>query len=207
MFNSEERRVEAERGRVSAESSRVEAEAGRAHAESNEGSGRIESEVARQEHYSEYMTELDKLKKDPENYVTPGARHYFRRVWVGYAILGLAIALGLWGQQREANNRIDDINNSRALITYNSCLDQNDRHDNTVGQLDKILLVRKAELRKQIKQAEERDQLAVATSLRSQIDRLDDSRNTTVGLIEALAPHQNCRQLVIDRFGRIPDPQ
>ena len=208
MFNEQEdSRVEAEKGRV-------EAEKGRVTAEENLGSGRVEAEVGRVtaeglrvSNYKQYELELLKLQADPEHYMTPGARNYFRRVWMGYAILALAIAIGLFTQQRESVDRINDINKSRALITYTGCLDQNGRHDNTIKQLDSLLIVRKAELRKQIKEAEAKDQIQIATSLRAQIDRLDDSRNSTVGLIEALAPHQNCEQLVIDRFGSLPDPQ
>jgi hypothetical protein len=206
MYEEQEKgRVKAEEGRVESESSRVEAEAGRAHAESNEGSGRVESEIVRQETHSAYLSELQKLQSDPSHYMTPGARAYFRRVWVGYAVLGLAIVVGLWGQQREAAARIDDINNSRATITYTTCKDQNDRHDTTVAQLDKLLVLRKSELRKQIQAAETKGSTEVATQLRGQIDRLDDSRNSTVSLIDALAPHQNCEQLVVDRFGSIPE--
>ena len=207
MSNSEEGRVQAEKGRVTAESSRVEAEAGRAHAESNEGSGRKESEIARQETHAEYLSELDKLKNNPDHYMTPGARHYFRRVWIGYAILSLAIAVGLWGQQHESKDRIDDINQNRAIIAYTTCNDQNDRHDNTIAQLDKVLLLRKLELRRQITKAEKKGSTEVATALREQIDRLDDSRVSTVVLIDSLAPHQNCDQIVTDRFGFIPDQQ
>lgn len=159
------------------------------------------------DHQKAYEDELAKLQDHPETYMTPGARRYFTRVWIGYAILALAISVGLWRQSADARDRIRDINTSRALISYTTCLDQNERHDATVNQIDKILIVRKAQLRKQIKEADARRDSVISQSLREQIDRLDDSRSSTVALIDALAPHQNCKQIIIDRFGSLPDVQ
>lgn len=114
----------------------------------------------------------------------------------------LLVAFLMWREQQE---RIEDIQRSRAEITYTSCLEQNDRHDATVERLDKILLERKAMLRQEIIAAEDAGDVEQAALLRAQIDALDDAKATTVSLINALAPLQNCQQLVIDRFGYVPE--
>lgn len=108
------------------------------------------------------------------------------------------------GKRRSDANRdfITQIQRQRAEITYTTCRDQNDRHDNTVQRLDDRLRKRKAVIRKQIKESKS---LVEQTALRAQIDGLDDARSFTVDLIDALQPHQNCDQLVIDRFGYVPD--
>lgn len=118
-------------------------------------------------------------------------------------VIPLFVVLGLmWREQRE---RIADIQHSRAELTYVGCLETNARHGRTVDQLDRILATRKAQVREDIIEAEAQGDAARASALRAQLDSLDDGRATTVSLIAALMPVQNCRQVVLDRFGHVPD--
>lgn len=124
-------------------------------------------------------------------------------------LLTLSFVLAVALVSRESRKRADanrdlihEIQTQRAEITYLNCLDQNERHNHTVMQLDSILRARKLALRKQITESRS---LAEQTALRSQIDSLDDARSTTVSLIDALQPSQQCEQLVLDRFGYVPD--
>lgn len=73
----------------------------------------------------------------------------------------------------------------RAELTYIGCLDQNERHDATIERLDEVLMAA-------IREDPSRERA------------LRQTRGSTVFLIEALAPHQNCKQIVLDRFGFIP---
>ena len=212
MSNDEQQRIEAENLRISAEEGRVIAEASRAHAESNEGSGRVEAEERRvvaeelrEKNAEKFDSEMRKFQIDPEHYVSPGAHRILRRFTYAWIILAVAAIAGVWSLTNESKNRVEDINHSRAVLTYSACLDQNNRHDNTILQLNNAIIARKTELRKQIKEAELNGNIEVATSLRGQIDRIDDSKVSTIALIEALAPHQNCNQLSIDKFGHVPN--
>lgn len=116
---------ENERIRVEAEKSRVEAEADRRHAESNEGTGRREAEVERVDaeklrraQHEEQMSEYEKFQQAPEHYITPGARSYFRRVWMGYAVLAVAGIIGVWAITERLDSQIrTDIN----LFASQSC--------------------------------------------------------------------------------------
>jgi len=74
----------------------------------------------------------------------------------------------------------------RAEITYTTCLDQNDRHDKTIMRVDTLLA--KARARNTVTK-----------------EQVRQARASYVFIIEALAPHQNCKQLVLDRFGFVPD--
>lgn len=201
--------MDSEQERVLAELERVEAEKGRAHAESNDGTGRVEAEAGRVSAeelrvtaQQEYITELEKLQNDPEHYITPGARRVFRRYTYAWIILACAAIIGVWALTSESKNRVEDINQSRATITYTNCLDQNERNVNTIKQLDNLIVQRKLDIREQIRQTENLDE---QSRLRTQLDSIDDNRASTVGLINALSPYQNCRQLSLDRFGFIPD--
>lgn len=113
MERSEQKRIEAERLRV------IE-EAKRAHAEKNTGTGRVEQEVGRVEaekdrmiaealrefNHVEYQIELEALQKDPGRYMTPATRRYFRKVWLGYAILTASFVIGIWGVTNRQDTQI-----------------------------------------------------------------------------------------------------
>ena len=107
-------------------------------------------------------------------------------------LLTLAYVVAVFLVNRESEQRSSDNRElivaqakQRAELTYIGCLDQNERHDATISRLDTILAAA-------IKNDPSREQALRAT------------RSSTVFLIEALAPHQNCKQIVLDRFGFIP---
>jgi len=113
-------------------------------------------------------------------------------VVAAFVMLSLAFVFSLYlvnheAKQRSTENRalIDAQVGQRAELTYTGCLDQNNRHDATIKRLDEIL------------------QQAIAKDP-SREEALRATRGSTVFLIEALAPHQNCEQMVIDRFGFVP---
>jgi len=113
-------------------------------------------------------------------------------VVLAFVLLTAAFVFSLYLVNREATKRsqdnralIDAQVEQRAELTYTGCLDQNDRHDATIKRLDEILA-----------QAIAKDP--------SREEALRATRGSTVFLIEALAPHQNCEQMVIDRFGYVP---
>ena len=117
-----------------------------------------------------------------------------------FMLLVLSFVAAIFLVQREARMRTNDNHQlivaqgkllhkqieQRAEVTFTTCLDQNDRHDKTIERLDAIIA--KAVVANP----------ADATRIRS-------TRASTVFIIEALAPHQNCKQLVLDRFGFVPD--
>lgn len=50
-----------------------------------------------------YEEELRKLNTDPARYMTPGARKYFKRVWMGYLVLAIAMIVGIWGVSHQTD--------------------------------------------------------------------------------------------------------
>lgn len=82
----------------------------------------------------------------------------------------------------EANNRIDQINQERASNIERSCREVNQRHDDTIKALDRVLERRL------------RDPVTPAERV-----RIRASRESTVLLIEALAPNRPCDQLVAEQ--------
>ncbi len=113
---------EAELKRIEAEKGRVLAEGERRHAESNEGTGRVEAELdrraaedLRKEAQEEYLLELEKLRSDPQHYITPGARkafnNYRNKAIVGYLILAAACIMGIYSVSKQNKESLrDDIN-------------------------------------------------------------------------------------------------
>lgn len=120
---------------------------------------------------------------------------------IAYLMFTGAFIISLFLVDQETDARIDDVNRSRAEITYTACLATNERHDRTIDQLDALIAKRKDQFRAQIREADPAEQKL----LRAQLDALDASRASTVSLIEALAPFQNCNQIVLDRFGFVPN--
>lgn len=53
-----------------------------------------------------YASELEKLNSDPAHYMTPGAKRYFRRVALGYAVLATATVLGIWSVTNHIDARL-----------------------------------------------------------------------------------------------------
>jgi hypothetical protein len=53
-----------------------------------------------------YTDELQKLQSDPEHYMTPGARKYFRRVALGYAVLAVAVCAGIFSLTTRVDHKL-----------------------------------------------------------------------------------------------------
>lgn len=107
------------------------------------------------------------------------------------ALAGLLVGLGvlnfvLNGDRIEDNERaISSIDQSRVDITFGNCRSLNERNRNTVAAFDARLdAARKSGMFS-------REELAEARQ----------SREFTVGLIDALAPKTDCLKQVRDRFG------
>jgi ferric-dicitrate binding protein FerR (iron transport regulator) len=165
----------AEQGRVDAESGRVVAEKGRVVNESSDETGRIKAEQGRvtaeekrearsaervvnedhrisaektREHSQrQYENELEALRNDPEHYMTPGARKYFRRVSLGYIILAVGCVMGIWALTQRADEQIRHDINSVAkaqclgsiptLTNYNAFVDiqiDSNRRSRTIAE-------------------------------------------------------------------------
>lgn len=207
--SSEQNRVEAEKGRVTAEEGRVEAEAGRVHAESNQGSGRVEAEEARvlaeavrQNTSEEFHEEIEKFASDPRHYISPGAKRIFRRYTYAWIIIALAAIIGVWTLTKESDKRVEQIQQSRIEVTYDSCLESNDRNINTVNRIDELIADRKNEINIQIEKSNDPQEIM---TLEQQIKSINSRRDTTVSLINALAPKRDCVAFIIDRFGVPPN--
>jgi hypothetical protein len=78
------------------------------------------------------------------------------------------------------------INESRVDINYRTCVEQNHRHDVTLAKLDSLI----AQIRDPVQRA-----------------RAKRGASGSKALIEALAPHQDCRALVRRRFGPDAKPK
>lgn len=68
-----------------------------------------------------YEQELERINKDPEAYMTPGARRYFKRVALGYVILAIAFSAGVWGITQRVDNQLrNQINDFLVVSCLNS---------------------------------------------------------------------------------------
>lgn len=119
-----------------------------------------------------------------------------RRERIGlFLIIMVAMALTAFALKRDSQTRTQSNRHliisqqiQGAEITFTTCLDQNSRHDKTIDRLDQLL----------------------ARAVKTNPERAREIRQTrasTIFIIEALAPHQNCRQLVLDRYGFVPNIQ
>lgn len=127
----------AEEMRVKSESGRVKAERGRVVAESNDETGRVEAEALRvgaetvrevnhatavakaEAMQAAFEEELKALRDDPDHYMTPGARRYFRRVAIGYIILAIGMSFGI---KALSDNVDDNIRNDINEVAKQQCL-------------------------------------------------------------------------------------
>lgn len=114
----------------------------------------------------------------------------------------IPITFGLVLIERESDHRLADIQSSRAEIAYAACISQNERHDQTIKQLNRLIAARKEHINLALRQATTKDD---AAALRDEIDRIEASRISTITLIEALAPSQKCDQISMERFGFVPE--
>jgi hypothetical protein len=102
-------------------------------------------------------------------------------------IVAIPVLLVLALTYFESRERIEAIDHHRAVVAYTTCLEQNERHDSTIRVVDKRLAG------------------IVATGDIDRIAAAQESRDFTVQLIDALAPHQDCERISEDRFGEVPD--
>jgi hypothetical protein len=110
-------------------------------------------------------------------------RRFTHFVVLAFVVLA-ASCLWLAYQARERSRDSQDlsarIQRERAKATFNNCADQNARHDRTVRKLRMIV---------------------AAIPDRDQRRKARRGVGTTVGLIDALAPRQDCAALVRERVG------
>lgn len=100
----------------------------------------------------------------------------FRRAMIAaYLLLVISVSL-LYFANKE---RVNDIQNQRISL----CEDQNNKHDNTIKEINKQVAIRKKSLSAKARVA------------------LDERRNQTVLLINVLAPKRDC-QKVINQNGK-----
>lgn len=115
-----------------------------------------------------------------------GWRRWLRENWYRDAWLltiTITVIAAVFAARAENAQRIRDIQDSRRDAIRVQCEQQNDRHDRTLAALDHVLAQR----------------LRDAGPVERQ--RLQTGRASTVLLIEALAPHQDCRRRVRQLIG------
>ena len=97
------------------------------------------------------------------------------------AVAGCSIAAYLLVNQQDV---LDSIQQSRVQNTFDACEEEKDRNEAAIAKYDEnIAAAKKAGL-----------------LTKEQQTRLEQSRAFTVGLIDALAPAQDCRELAAARF-------
>jgi len=94
--------------------------------------------------------------------------------------------------------RTDDIQDSRADNVRSACRDQNERHDDVIGRVDRLLLERLTgrPVSPDTTSTEVVRRIAIAVRKNPDGKRLLESRKSTVFLIEGLAPRRSCGALV-----------
>lgn len=148
----------------------------------------------------ELKKRLDKDTRDRLEKIQRGYEKWTRRTIRILTVLSVAtLVLGALSINLLDSNgdRVDDIaaaqkniQQSRVDNTHTACEEQNDRHDRTIAELDALIA------------AAEKDPSVSAR----RIARIKRSRESTARLIQALAPHQDCLELVRDRFGPQASP-
>lgn len=88
----------------------------------------------------------------------------------------------------ELQNRVDDVNQSRAELTYIGCLEQNERNVAANSAIKKLF------------------DRSVANGEQTRAEA-DTAVQATKSIIDAIAPHRDCQALVEDRFGFVPEGQ
>lgn len=143
------------------------------------------TEILNEEGDSSVKRRLDTIQKGYEKW----ARITFF-ILVGIVVTNLVgIAFGSYFYEQN-KNRIRDINENRVEIMLKSCEAQNQRHDATVKSLDALISKR----------------LKTITDP-AEISRIMAGRESTVLLIDALDPVQDCEKLVQARIHNGGDGQ
>lgn len=86
---------------------------------------------------NEYIDELSNLDEKYVHYVTPGARAYFKRMWIGYVVLAVAGIFGIWGVTEHSDRQIRRDINSFAKA---SCLMQR-QPNSTLNKYNRLVEV------------------------------------------------------------------
>jgi hypothetical protein len=125
---------------------------------------------------------LDKKLDSKFGVLRDRLERFIRRATLGFAVLGIACAVGLFGfglvLKRETENS-DDIQAQRKNFVEQSCKEQNERHDKTYSALVAAAAADEAKRTTEAAKAEVRRR-----------------RDVTLGLIDALAPKQDCAKLI-----------
>ncbi len=70
----------------------------------------------------EFEEQIERFVRRRPDFTTPGAKHYFARVWKGYAVLAAAIVIGLFLGFR-SDNKIDREVARNDMQRYEQCVD------------------------------------------------------------------------------------
>lgn len=99
------------------------------------------------------------------------------------AVIPILVTVGLFWV--ELQNRVDDVQKSRAELTYIGCLEQNERNLAATAAIKELF------------------DASVAAGEQTRAEA-DTAVAATKQIIDALAPHRNCQALVKARFGYVP---
>jgi hypothetical protein len=106
------------------------------------------------------------------------------RIVLGCVLIAIPILVSLGLFLWEFERRVDDIQQSRAEITYMVCLDQNQRNTDATEAVNAIF--------------------AEAIERGADPDTLTPAREGTQTVIDALAPIRDCAFMVERQFGYVP---
>lgn len=116
--------------------------------------------------------------------MTPETHHNWQAMLSkGFAVLGILLAMAAVtvGVVR-SQQAIDRINSERSHNTLVACLDLNQRHDDTLDEIDRLVAKAKKKSPERAKQ-------------------IEASKGPTVLLIDALAPKRKCKELAAKAVG------
>lgn len=125
---------------------------------------------------------LDKKIDKRFDALTARLARFIVKALVGFTVLGVACAVGLLGfgiVLHRQGSAADDIQQQRKEAIRRTCTEQNDRHDETYSKL--------------IDAAKTDEDQRTTEAGKQEVRR---RRDVTLALIDALAPHQNCDDMV-----------
>lgn len=123
----------------------------------------------RKEDYDKLDKKIEEFKAD----LLSRLERFIRKALFAFAIIGITSAIGLLG----FGLALRAVQKAREDFIRDSCVAQNKRHDKTISAFNEAAA---AAMKKYPTRAAE----------------IRDSVNTNLGIIDALAPKQNCEQLV-----------
>lgn len=134
--------------------------------------------------------ELEAMLNNHAEAIEKKFHRWFVRGLIAFGIMAMGVALGLVGYGillHKQNNVIHAFKGTRKAFVRDSCEAQNKRHDATIARLDQGLAQAK-------KQHPER------------VRQIQQSRKFTIGLIDSLAPKQDCKKLAAVSVGDAKPP-